>query len=55
MILSKAQKYLLPVVKDPTFFYCDHESSSGMLDTVYSWFFKLLQDLLCIHYEHEIA
>jgi hypothetical protein len=46
MILSKAHKYLLTVIKDPTYFDSDHESSTGMLlDAVYSWFFKLLQDV----------
>jgi len=45
MILSKAHKYLLTVIKDPTYFDSDHESSSGMLNAVYSWFFKLLQDV----------
>ena len=52
MILSKAHTYILTVIKDPTYFDSDHESSSGMPDAVYSWFFKLLQD---VHYEHEIA
>jgi hypothetical protein len=32
MILLKAHTYLLTVIKDPTYFDSDHESSSGMLD-----------------------
>jgi len=34
MILSKAHKYLLTVIKDPTYFDSGHKSSSGMLDAV---------------------
>jgi len=45
MILSNAHKYLLTVIRDPTYFDSDHESSSRMLDAVYIWFFKLLQEV----------